>query len=298
MPIPYRGRFAPSPTGPLHFGSVIAAVASYAEARARGGAWLVRIDDVDRPRVVPGAADSILRTLEALGMAWDGAVTCQSARTDAYHAALHALRRLGRVYPCRCSRREIADSSIRGIDGYVYPGTCRNGIAGPARALRFDTRGAAEAFDDAIQGRVAQDIEREIGDFVLYRSDGLYAYHLAAVVDDAEQGVTHIVRGADLLESTPRQLALQRCLNLPRPQYAHVPVAVNAAGEKLSKQTHAPAVTPATARDALVAALRFLGQDVPREAEHCDCETLWRRALAHWRLDRISRGRTRSVDLD
>lgn len=294
----YRGRYAPSPTGPLHFGSVVAAVASYAEARVRGGAWLLRIDDLDRPRIMPGAAREILSTLETLGMAWDGEVVYQSRRSAAYHAALHELRRSGRVYPCKCSRREIADSSIRGVEGYVYPGTCRSGLAGRARAWRYDTRGAAVSFDDDVQGMVTQDIEREIGDFVLYRADGIYAYHLAAAIDDAEQGVTHIVRGADLLVSTPRQIVLQQALGLPHPRYAHVPVAVDARGEKLSKQTHAPPVTARDAPAALRAALRFLGQPLPPDAKAMPCDALWSWTLQHWRIDRVPRVATRCVDLD
>lgn len=294
----YRGRYAPSPTGPLHFGSVVAAVASYAEARSHGGEWRLRIDDIDRPRVMPGAADDILRTLEALDMGWDGEVVYQSRRSAAYHAALHRLRAAGRIYPCRCSRREIADSSVRGIEGYVYPGTCRDGLAARARAWRCDTRGARVAFGDAIQGEVAQDLEHEIGDFVVYRADGIYAYHLAAAIDDAEQGVTHIVRGADLLVSTPRQIVLQQALGLPLPHYAHVPVAVNAAGEKLSKQTHARPVTSEHASDALRAALRFLGQATPDELAQAPCAAIWRWALPRWRLDRIPRCASRCVDVN
>lgn len=286
---PYRGRYAPSPTGPLHFGSVVAAVASYAEARARGGAWLLRIDDVDRPRVVPGAANAIIGVIGALGMHWDGDIVHQSRRTEAYHAALHALRARGRVYACRCSRREIADSSLRGVEGYVYPGTCRSGLSAKARAWRFDTRGVRVAFDDAIQGPVSQDVEREIGDFVLYRADGMYAYHLAAAVDDAESGITHVVRGADLLVSTPRQIALQEALGLPRPQYAHVPVAVNARGEKLSKQTQAEPVTIEGAPAALREAFRFLGQELPEGADAMSCETLWQVMLPRWQLGRVPR---------
>src|SRR5688572_24246508 len=240
----YRGRFAPSPTGPLHFGSLVAAVGSFLEARTRGGDWLVRMEDLDPPRVAPGAAGDILRTLRACGMEWDGAVACQSARSEAYHAALHRLREQGKVYPCACSRREVADSAVAGVDGPVYPGTCRAGLPDgkTARALRVDTRGAAVAFDDAVQGHIEHDLEREFGDFVLYRADDVYAYQLAVVVDDAEQGITDVVRGADLLGSTPRQIHLQKLLGLGGPGYVHLPVAVNAAGEKLSKQTYAPPV--------------------------------------------------------
>jgi glutamyl-Q tRNA(Asp) synthetase len=294
----YRGRFAPSPTGPLHFGSVVAAVASYADARAHGGEWLLRIDDLDAPRVAPGATEAILATLRALGMAWDGEVVYQSRRHDAYHAALHALRAAGRVYPCRCSRREIADSSIRGIEGYVYPGTCRGGLDRSARAWRYDTRGARVSFDDAVQGGVGQDVEHDIGDFVLYRADGIYAYHLAVAVDDAGQGVTHVVRGADLLVSTPRQIVLQRALGLPQPRYAHVPVAVDARGEKLSKQTHAAPVAPADAPMALRHALRFLNQALPAQADAMSCAALWAWVLPRWQLGRVPRVSTLRLDVN
>jgi glutamyl-Q tRNA(Asp) synthetase len=290
----YRGRFAPSPTGPLHFGSLVAAVGSYLEARAHGGDWLVRVDDLDPPRVVPGAAVEILRTLEACGMQWVGPVVYQSARADAYHAALHELRQAGRLYACACSRREIADSAVAGIEGYVYPGTCREGVpAGrAARAWRIDTRGAAIEFDDAIQGPLAHDLPRQIGDFVLYRADRVYAYQLAAAVDDAEQGVTHVVRGADLLDSTPRQIYLQRLLRLPTPRYAHLPVAVDARGQKLSKQTKAPPVDPGNAAPALVSALHFLGHDAPLELERAGVGEIWGWAQENWRLDRVPRVRT------
>lgn len=287
----YRGRFAPSPTGPLHFGSLVAAVGSYLEARTRGGDWLVRMEDLDPPRIVPGAADDILRALEACGMLWDGTVVRQSARHDAYHAALHRLRDRGLVYPCACSRREIADSALTGVEGPVYPGTCRGGIAGDrsARALRLDTRGAVIAFDDALQGRITSALEREFGDFVLYRSDGVYAYQLAVVVDDADEGVTDIVRGADLLGSTPRQVYLQGLLDLPQPRYAHLPVVVNAAGEKLSKQSFAAPLDAARPLPAIVAALNFLGQHPPRAFARATIRELWDWALKNWKLERVPR---------
>jgi glutamyl-Q tRNA(Asp) synthetase len=288
---PYRGRFAPSPTGPLHFGSLVAAAGSFLEARTRGGEWLVRMEDLDPPRVVPGAADDILRTLRACGMDWDGAMVRQSTRGDAYHAALHQLRQKGLVYPCACSRREIADSAVPGIEGRVYPGTCRAGLppGRPARALRIDTRGGRAGFEDALQGEVRHDLEKESGDFVLYRADDVYAYQLAVAVDDAEQGVTDIVRGADLLASTPRQIYLQELLGLPRPRYAHLPVAVDAAGEKLSKQTFAAPVDAADPLPVLVAALSFLGQDPPRELARATIKALWDWALENWRLDKVPR---------
>jgi glutamyl-Q tRNA(Asp) synthetase len=290
----YRGRFAPSPTGPLHFGSLVAAVASFLEARTRDGEWLVRMEDLDPPRVVPGAADAILRVIEACGMNWDSTLVYQSTRGDAYHGALHRLREKGLVYPCACSRREIADSAVSGIEGPVYPGTCRNGLppGKSARALRLDTRGARVTLDDVLQGRSTHDVERDFGDFVLYRADDVYAYQLAVVVDDAEQGITDVVRGADLLGSTPRQLYLQQLLGLPRPRYLHLPVAVDAAGEKLSKQTHAPPIDAENPLPALLASLSFLGQEPPRDLARGTVKEFWNWAMGNWRLDRVPRAVT------
>jgi glutamyl-Q tRNA(Asp) synthetase len=287
----YRGRFAPSPTGPLHFGSLVAAAGSFLEARTRGGDWLVRMEDLDPPRVVPGAADDILRTLEACGMQWDGPVALQSGRNDAYQAALHRLRQAGRVYPCACSRREVADSAVAGAEGPVYPGTCRRGMAGSrtARAQRLDTSGTTVEFDDALQGRIQCRLDREYGDFVLYRADGVYAYQLAVVVDDAEQGITDVVRGADLLGSTPRQIYLQQLLGLAQPRYAHLPVVVNERGEKLSKQTFAAPVDTARPLPALVAALSFLGQQPPRDLARATISELWTWAKKNWKPDRVPR---------
>jgi glutamyl-Q tRNA(Asp) synthetase len=293
----YRGRFAPSPTGPLHFGSLVAAVGSFLDARANAGAWLVRIDDLDPPRVVPGSADDILRTLEACGMEWDGHVVYQSARSEAYHCALHELRQHANVYACACSRREIADSGVAGIEGYVYPGTCREGLpAGRrARAWRVDTQGATIAFDDAVQGTIEQDLATSTGDFVLYRAERVYAYQLAAAVDDAEQGITHVVRGADLLDSTARQIFLQRLLRLPTPHYAHLPVAVDERGEKLSKQTRAPALDRSDVVPALAQALSFLGHALPSGLGRSSAAEIWRWAIASWRLARVPRVRSQTV---
>ena len=289
----YRGRFAPSPTGPLHFGSLVAAVASYLEARHRGGEWLVRIEDLDPPRVVAGATDDILRTLEACGMHWDGAVIYQSARHDAYHAALHRLRERGVVYPCACTRREIADSALAGVEGPVYPGTCRNGIkeGRTARALRIDTRGARIVFEDTLQGKVGRNLETEIGDFVLYRADQVFAYQLAVVVDDAEQGISDVVRGADLLDSTPRQIYLQQLLELPPLRYTHIATAVDTAGEKLSKQTLAAAIDAERPLPELIRALHFLGQDPPRNPATASMRELWQWAISEWRIERVPRVR-------
>jgi glutamyl-Q tRNA(Asp) synthetase len=271
----YTGRFAPSPTGPLHMGSLVAALASWLDARAAGGRWLVRIEDLDRPRCVPGAAEGILDTLQRLGLHWDGEVLYQSARQAVYPRALERLQ--AHAYWCACSRREIADSSLGlASDGApIYPGTCRSGAAGTRRALRLRTTAEPIAFLDRVQGPQQQVLERDVGDFVLYRADGLIAYQLAVVVDDAEQGVTDVVRGADLLDSTPRQIYLQRLLGAPTPSYLHGPVAVNPAGEKLSKQTGADSIEPS--QSAVRRALRFLGQ--PQAASLDEAVRNWNPAL-------------------
>ena len=256
----YVGRFAPSPTGPLHFGSLVAALASWLDARAARGRWLVRIEDLDAPRNQPGAADDILRTLDRLGLTWDGAVVYQSQSQRALSPTRCSVLKT-QTYWCGCSRREIADSALGlAADGaQIYPGTCRSGIAPgkTPRALRVKASGQVE-FTDRILGKQSQRLERDVGDFVLYRADGQFAYQLAVVVDDAAQGVTDVVRGADLLDSTPRQIYLQRLLGYATPRYLHVPAALNAAGEKLSKQTGAAPILPGP--DVLRRALSFLGQ--------------------------------------
>jgi glutamyl-Q tRNA(Asp) synthetase len=282
----YAGRFAPSPTGPLHFGSLVAALASWLDARAAQGRWVVRMEDLDAPRMQAGAAALILRTLERLGLEWDGEVLYQSQRSSLYEAALSRLA--ARTYACGCTRREIADSSLGlAADGaQIYPGTCRGGLSEgkAARAIRVRTGGGSVEFEDRVQGRQRQDVEREVGDFVLLRADGQFAYQLAVVVDDAQQGITDIVRGADLLESTARQIFLQRLLGYPEPRYLHLPAAVNAAGEKLSKQTGAPPVE-ASPR-ALRRGLAFLGQP--------ETEDL-REAIRNWDAARIPARRTIAV---
>ena len=255
----YVGRFAPSPTGPMHFGSLVAALASWLDARHASGRWLVRMEDLDRPRVMPGAAEAILRQLEAFGMEPDGPVIYQSARLGLYATAIRKLE--NHSYPCACTRKELEDSALA-IDGSrIYPGTCRGGLTPgkSARALRLRTMAEPIRFTDRVQGTIEQAVEREVGDFVLRRADGIVAYQLAVVVDDSAQGVTDVVRGADLLDSTARQIHLQRLLGAATPRYLHVPVATNAAGEKLSKQTRA---ADAQVQD-LPRALRFLGMDVP-----------------------------------
>ncbi|KQV45002.1 tRNA glutamyl-Q(34) synthetase GluQRS [Massilia sp. Root335] len=283
----YVGRFAPSPTGPLHAGSLVAALASYLDARAHRGTWLIRIEDIDEGRSVPGAAEEILGLLRRLGMESDREVVWQSRRKHLYQAAYDRLA--GHVYPCGCNRREIADSRLGfAPDGAaLYPGTCRHGLA-PGRSprslrLRVPEAGAdVITFQDRLAGVVSQHLASESGDFVLKRADGYWAYQLAVVVDDAEQGVTDVVRGADLLDSTPRQIFLQRLLNVPTPRYLHVPVVRNADGDKLSKQTGALAVRPGD-EGAAVAALRqaagFLGLDVGNVES---LAAFWRIAVPAW----------------
>ena len=300
MEMVYRGRFAPSPTGPLHFGSLVAAVGSYLDARAQGGEWLLRMEDVDTPRCVPGAADNILATLEAFGFEWDGDVLWQSRRGEAYAAALDQLIAAGLAYGCACSRKEIADSStLPAVDGgLVYPGTCRNGLGGRApRAWRLRVESGEIGFFDRLQGRVVQQLERDVGDFVLRRADGLFAYQLAVVVDDCFQGITQVVRGADLLDSTPRQIWLLQLLGGVVPAYAHLPVATNGAGEKLSKQTLAPALDPARAERQLAQALRFLGQPLPVGMERAGLPEIWAWAKAHWSFAAIPQRRLIRPDL-
>jgi glutamyl-Q tRNA(Asp) synthetase len=263
----YSGRFAPSPTGPLHAGSLVAAVAAWLDARAHGGRWLLRIEDLDPPREQPGAADAIVHSLARLGMVSDAPVMRQSDRHAQYEAALAALIESGHAYPCGCTRREIADSQpVRSGEPVqqqelVYPGTCRNGLpAGrAARAWRLRVPTGVVRFEDRALGLQEQDLGREVGDFVLRRADGLWAYQLAVVVDDAAQAITDVVRGDDLLASTARQMVLQRALGLDTPRYLHVPVVLAADGQKLSKQTGARGIDEVDPITALDAALAHLG---------------------------------------
>ncbi|ADG14975.1 tRNA glutamyl-Q(34) synthetase GluQRS [Paraburkholderia atlantica] len=265
----YRGRFAPSPTGPLHFGSLVSALASWLDARAQRGAWLVRVEDIDGPRTVPGAAEDILATLERFGMRADETPVWQSQRIAHYQQALERLKSTGLVYPCGCTRKEIADSLLHAHarnTTLAYPGTCRTGLHGkPARAWRLrvpDGEPAVITFDDRWQGPQTQNLATEVGDFVLRRADDQWAYQLAVVVDDADAGITHIVRGADLMDSTARQIYLQRCLGVATPEYLHVPVVTNEHGEKLSKQTGATALDSDKPLEALIAAARHLGLEL------------------------------------
>ncbi|MBI5330321.1 MAG: tRNA glutamyl-Q(34) synthetase GluQRS [Betaproteobacteria bacterium] len=276
----YRGRFAPTPSGPLHFGSLVAALGSYLDARARGGEWLVRMEDVDPPRVVPGAADAILHSLEAYGFEWSHPVLVQSRRGEAYHAALDRLLQAGRVYGCTCSRKTLAETARMGVDGPIYPGACRGHPPRTGTALRFRVPDRRIQFSDGLLGRVGCDLAAECGDFVLRRADGVYAYHLAVVVDDADQGITHVVRGADLLTSTPRHIALQQALGHPVPAYLHLPVALDERGEKLSKQTLATPLDDAHPLQGLQRAARFLGLEVGAAGTLAE---FWQLAAPLWR---------------
>jgi glutamyl-Q tRNA(Asp) synthetase len=283
-----RGRFAPSPTGPLHFGSLVAALASYCDARAQGGEWLVRIEDVDEPRSRPDAERAILAALTRYGMRWDGEVVRQSSRTRHYEDAVERLRAASLVYACACTRREMELAPVNAIGERVYPGTCRKGIDEKRNghtAQRVRVGDAIVSYVDQLQGPQRQDLAVDVGDFIVRRADGLFAYQLAVVVDDALQGVTSIVRGADLLASTPRQIYLQDCLGFATPEYLHVPIAINDAGEKLSKQTGAQAL-PADPVPTLLAAWRFLAQPKP-DARPASVEAFMSHAIGAWSRARL-----------
>jgi glutamyl-Q tRNA(Asp) synthetase len=275
----YRGRFAPSPTGPLHLGSALAACASWLDARAHGGQWLIRMEDLDPPREQPGADRLILDLLKSIGWQSDEDVVYQSARHSAYEEALHALLAAGHAFECRCSRSDLAATNG------LHRGACRAPSANAERApsVRLRVPDCTVEFDDRIQGRYRQNLLQEVGDFVLRRADGPYAYQLAVVVDDAAQQISDIVRGADLLDSTPRQIYLQRCLGLPTPRYAHLPLLLGADGQKLSKQNLAPALSPQGFRQQLPQIAAWLGQPVPDGPIELDG------LIRHWHIDRVPR---------
>ncbi|HKX56668.1 MAG TPA: tRNA glutamyl-Q(34) synthetase GluQRS [Xanthomonadales bacterium] len=283
----YIGRFAPSPTGDLHFGSLLAALASYLEARKSAGCWLLRIEDLDKPREVAGSADLIISELAQWGMHSDGAVLYQKQRNAAYQAACTVLIEQDLAYWCGCSRSELSESGI-------YPGTCSKGLppGKKPRALRLRTADCEIEFDDGIQGPISQQLQQDCGDFVIRRADGLYAYQLAVVVDDAFQQVTDIVRGADLLDSTPRQIWLQRCLGLPQPRYSHIPVVVQADGRKLSKRIQSDPLRASDRLRSLRLALQFLGHEAPG----MDWQATWDWAFENWNSALIPRCRSLTLD--
>jgi glutamyl-Q tRNA(Asp) synthetase len=279
----YVGRFAPSPTGALHLGSLYTAAASYLDARANGGRWLVRMEDVDRSREVPGAAAGILRTLEAFGFEWDGGVWRQSDRSDPYAAAIGDLRARGLTFECSCSRQDLADEER-------YPGYCRGGARnqGAATATRLRVEPETIRFIDRLQGVRCQDVAAVVGDAILKRRDGFFSYLLAVVIDDAAQGVTHVVRGADLLDDTPRQIYLQHRLALPTPRYAHVPVLVEPGGSKLSKSARSVAADRTAPQNQLLEILHLLQMEPPHALAAAPVAELWAWARANWASNRLS----------
>jgi len=288
--VAYRGRFAPSPTGPLHFGSLIAAVGSYLQARSQNGEWWLRIENIDPPREAEGAIDAILYSLEAHGLTWDGAEQYQQARQARYAEALDEIQQNGRLYACSCSRQQIAKAIGHTTGPLIYPGTCR-GKSKPQHgphALRVDTRDSVIEFEDMIQGSQQVNLAKENGDFILQRADGLYSYQLAVALDDVEQGITEVVRGCDLLDSTPRQIFVQQLLGFTPPQYAHLPVAIDPiTGYKLSKQTMAPALDDKQAVQNLWRALEFLGQQPPLALRDSSVEEFWSWAIPQWQFNTI-----------
>lgn len=285
-----RGRFAPSPTGPLHLGSLYTALASFLEAKSRQGEWLLRIDDTDGPRVAAGAVDSILRTLERFGLGWDGPVVFQSRKLEAYQAALSQLDEAGSLYPCVCSRKVLCALPRSRFGHGVYPGTCRFAKRDlrQAHSLRVITEGVWITFDDKLQGPQQWDIAKEFGDFIVFRRDGIVAYHLASVVDDYQTGVSHVLRGCDLLESTPPQIHLQHLLGFPTPDYLHVPIIVDRQGIKLSKQNLAKPVDGGNPSPTLFTLLGLLGQSPPRELEAAPPVEILDWAVKAWDISRLS----------
>lgn len=283
-PTIYRGRFAPSPTGPVHYGTLIAAVGSYLQAKSRNGEWLIRIEDVDITRRVNGADSDILRTLEAFGFEWDGAVIYQTDQTELYQQALEQLVSKSLIFPCLCSRKQLIEAG-----SLIYPGTCRSRSLPEreAHALRLIAEDIDIDFEDAIMGRQSQNIGRQCGDFIIKRRDSLFAYQLAVVVDDALQNITEVVRGADLLDSTPRQIYLQQLLDFPTPEYCHLPLAVDRMGNKISKSEGATKIDLQYKAHLLVSALDFLGQKPPVDLAQSSIRDIWTWAQAHWDIKMI-----------
>lgn len=285
----YHGRFAPSPTGPLHFGSLVAAMASYLDARAHHGEWLLRIDDLDRDRCVPGMDTKIIRTLDAFGFEWHGSIAYQSENTEAYKAALDRLQAQDRIFYCRCSRRQVAQAAkYTGLEGPIYPGTCRDlGLSDSAGlAARIRTQAVEIDFEDHLYGAQRQNLARDIGDFVVRRADGYFAYQLAVIVDDWLSGVNQVVRGADLLLSTARQIWMGELLGYARPEYLHIPLVIGPDGKKLSKTDQAHPVNPEDPLPALLDAWRFMRQ-VPPETDTLSLREFWPWATAQWQPDHM-----------
>jgi len=295
----YRGRFAPSPTGPLHLGSMITAVASYLQAKSQDGHWLLRMDDIDTPRVVTGATDAILHTLIRFKMHWDESIVYQSQQQPHYQAALEQLAYQNNIYHCLCSRKHIASIAKPGPYGPIYPGKCQHRKQRPGHdrsAIRLNTNATRIIINDKLQGSISQNIQQDIGDFVIQRADGIFSYQLSVVVDDYQQAITEIVRGFDLLDSTPRQVYLQQLLHFPTPSYAHIPILVNPQGQKLSKQNFAAAVPHHHPEKTLLKVFQLLGLNPPTELQRETLDTLWCWAIEHWQLTAIPRVNTIMVN--
>ncbi|MGR9043959.1 MAG: tRNA glutamyl-Q(34) synthetase GluQRS [Gammaproteobacteria bacterium] len=291
---PYIGRFAPSPTGPLHLGSLYTALASYLDARFHLGRWLVRIDDIDIPRNVFGASDDILRTLEIFGLKWDGAIYYQSRQLDRYQAWLDALRKKHLLYPCTCSRKTLAQSTRSLQLPERYPGRCKDKVFPVAlpHATRIRVVNNPIEFFDRLKGQLSEEVAARHGDFIIKRKDGLFAYQFAVVIDDDAQRVNHVVRGGDLLDSTPRQIYLQHQLDLPRPSYMHVPLIIDQNGNKLSKQTLAQAVDQKNPRHVIFELLKLLRQAPPPELAECSLEEILAWGVAHWKPESLTKVET------
>ena len=281
----YKGRFAPSPTGPVHFGTLIAAVGSYLQAKKNNGEWLIRMEDVDVTRKVDGSDTDILNTLESFGFEWDGAVIYQSKQTEYYEAALEKLLSQSLIFPCSCTRKQLAE-----LNSDIYPGTCRLRRLPEENehALRLLAEDISIEFYDTVMGKQSQNIKQQCGDFVIKRRDGLFAYQLAVVVDDALQEITEIVRGADLLDSTPRQIYLQQLLNYPIPDYCHLPLAVDNSGNKISKSEGATKIDLQHKEQQLVSVLGFLGQNPPEDLAQSSINDIWFWAVEHWDVTNVS----------
>ncbi len=284
----YTGRFAPSPTGPLHMGSLVAAVGSYIRARANNGLWLVRMEDLDPPREQQGASDHILHTLQTHGLKWDSEVLYQSQRNTAYQDAVDNLLQQKKAYYCCCSRKQLMNYAKKGVYGLIYPGNCRSSNHSDANtSVRLRTDDQKICFNDQKKGAVCQRLESELGDFVIKRADGYFAYQLAVIVDDETQGITEVVRGEDLLDNTPRQIHLQHLLNYNTPDYLHLPLVTNEVGEKLGKQTHAPPLNNATPAQNLIEALRFLGLPIANSQVSLTPEAILQWSINHNGLNSI-----------
>ena len=290
-PQSYRGRFAPSPTGPLHLGSLLTALASFLQARSRGGKWFVRIDDIDTPRCKPGAATEILRTLEWFGLYWDGPVLYQQQNLEAYQWALDRLIAQGWIYPCTCSRKQLAPFGQR------YPGLCRNNPLKSNKPHAFRVKTAADPirFYDGLQGNFTHNLNQTCGDFIIRRRDKIFAYQLTVVIDDHLLGVTEVLRGCDLLDSTPRQIYLHQLLQLQIPSYCHIPILTDSRGLKLSKQTQAPAVDPKNPGPTLHRLLQWLGQNPPEAIKNWPATEIIAYAITHWNPTKMPK--TQQIDI-